>query len=310
MADHITHDPIYDTVDRDDFAAMIEVDRYGDAQRRLRQDHLGDRRPLLGPARPGATSTSRSRSTSTSRRSCRARWSSSCTAPSPTSSTRARRSASPTRTRASCSRASCTASRARCRSRPACATILRDPGAQEYAANQTREEARHVTAFARYVAARWGTPLPRRPDARRRCWTRSCARPRSTRRSSACRCWSRASRWAPSRPSTRAADDPLLRRLVQLVMTDEAFHHKFGKIWADRTMPEAHRGRARAASRTGRRAASRRCSSTWSTPSRSRRSTREFGLDWQWVRSAVLEAFTDADRRDDMKRAAPTSSAC
>ncbi len=38
--------------------------------------------------------------------------------------------------------------------------ILRDPGAQEYAANQTREEARHVTAFAAYIKARWGTPLP------------------------------------------------------------------------------------------------------------------------------------------------------
>jgi hypothetical protein len=31
--------------------------------------------------------------------------------------------------------------------------------------------------------------------------------------------------------------DPVLRRLCQLVMTDEAFHHKFGKIWADRTIP-------------------------------------------------------------------------
>ena len=38
--------------------------------------------------------------------------------------------------------------------------ILKDPGAQEYAANQTREEARHVTAFAAYIKARWGTPLP------------------------------------------------------------------------------------------------------------------------------------------------------
>ena len=36
--------------------------------------------------------------------------------------------------------------------------ILRDPGAQEYAANQTREEARHVTGFARYIQARWGRP--------------------------------------------------------------------------------------------------------------------------------------------------------
>ncbi len=32
--------------------------------------------------------------------------------------------------------------------------------------------------------------------------------------------------------------DPLAKRLFQLVMTDEAFHHKFGKIWADRTVPE------------------------------------------------------------------------
>ena len=30
MANHITHDPIYDTVDRDDFMSMIEVERYAD----------------------------------------------------------------------------------------------------------------------------------------------------------------------------------------------------------------------------------------------------------------------------------------
>ena len=28
---------------------------------------------------------------------------------------------------------------------------------------------------------------------------------------------------------------------------------------------------------------------------------REFDLDWQWVRSAVLEAFGDHDRREDMQ---------
>ena len=38
-------------------------------------------------------------------------------------------------------------------------SILRDPGAQEYAANQTREEARHVTGFSNYIGSRWGTPL-------------------------------------------------------------------------------------------------------------------------------------------------------
>jgi hypothetical protein len=31
--------------------------------------------------------------------------------------------------------------------------------------------------------------------------------------------------------------DPLMVKVCQLVMTDEAFHHKFGKIWADRTIP-------------------------------------------------------------------------
>ena len=38
--------------------------------------------------------------------------------------------------------------------------VLKDQGAQEYAANQTREEARHVTAFAKYIKARWGRPRP------------------------------------------------------------------------------------------------------------------------------------------------------
>ena len=37
--------------------------------------------------------------------------------------------------------------------------ILRDPGAQEYATNQAREEARHVLGFSRYIQSRWGSPL-------------------------------------------------------------------------------------------------------------------------------------------------------
>jgi hypothetical protein len=36
----------------------------------------------------------------------------------------------------------------------------------------------------------------------------------------------------------RTNRDPLARKLFQLVMTDEAFHHKFGKIWADKTVPQ------------------------------------------------------------------------
>src|SRR5258708_12784887 len=37
--------------------------------------------------------------------------------------------------------------------------VLWDQGAQEYAANQTREEARHVTPFAKYIYSRWGRPV-------------------------------------------------------------------------------------------------------------------------------------------------------
>src|SRR5262249_59789762 len=39
--------------------------------------------------------------------------------------------------------------------------IFLDPGAQEYAGNQVREEARHVHAFTRYLDSRFGgTPYP------------------------------------------------------------------------------------------------------------------------------------------------------
>jgi hypothetical protein len=94
-------------------------------------------------------------------------------------------------------------------------------------------------------------------------------------------------------------NDPTLRRLIQFVMTDEAAHHKFGKIWADRTIPklsdEEHEH-----------------VETWAAQcfqvllfnlvnaEQKQEIYGEFGLDWQWVRSAVLEAFTDADRRKAM----------
>ena len=33
-------------------------------------------------------------------------------------------------------------------------------------------------------------------------------------------------------------NDPVLKTLLKYTMSDEAFHHKFGKIWADRTIPK------------------------------------------------------------------------
>ena len=118
--------------------------------------------------------------------------------------------------------------------------ILLDPGAQEYAANQAREEARHVAAFGRCIAVRWGTPYPvgqllgdflsdivRTPLVYKKLIGMQMLLEGLA-----------MGAFANLHAHTR---DPLLRRLVQLVMTDEAFHHKFGKIWADRTLPKLSR---------------------------------------------------------------------
>jgi hypothetical protein len=76
-------------------------------------------------------------------------------------------------------------------------------------------------------------------------------------------------------------------------MTDEAFHHKFGKIWADRTIPllsEEERNKVE----------------DWAaevfvgllrnlgSPEQKRALYEEFGLDMTWVQGAMMEAFSDS----------------
>ncbi len=52
MADgNITKDIVYEAVAPDDFESMIELDRYEKRSTALRQDHQRDPRPFLGPAR-------------------------------------------------------------------------------------------------------------------------------------------------------------------------------------------------------------------------------------------------------------------
>ena len=115
--------------------------------------------------------------------------------------------------------------------------VLRDPGAQEYAANQTREEGRHVTAFAKYIIARWGSPLP--------CGTvlanllqEIVHAPEVYKKIIGMQMLVEGLAMGAFATIFKEWDDPLAKKLTQLVMTDEAFHHKFGKIWADRTIPK------------------------------------------------------------------------
>jgi hypothetical protein len=114
--------------------------------------------------------------------------------------------------------------------------VLKDQGAQEYAANQTREEARHVTAFARYIRARWGRPVECGP-ALKELLVDIIHSPEVYKKIIGMQMLVEGLAMGAFATIFNETNDPLAKKLTQLVMTDEAFHHKFGKIWADRTIP-------------------------------------------------------------------------
>jgi hypothetical protein len=115
--------------------------------------------------------------------------------------------------------------------------ILRDPGAQEYAANQTREEARHVTAFSAYIKARWGKPVKVGP-ALGNLLNELVSSPLVWKKLVGMQLLVEGLAMGAFATFFKETRDPLMKHLMQMVMTDEAFHHKFGKIWADRTIPK------------------------------------------------------------------------
>jgi len=114
--------------------------------------------------------------------------------------------------------------------------VLKDQGAQEYAANQTREEARHVTAFAKYIKARWGRPVEC-GAALKALLVEIIEAPEVYKKVIGMQMLVEGLAMGAFANGFKYNRDPLARKLFQLVMTDEAFHHKFGKIWADRTVP-------------------------------------------------------------------------
>jgi hypothetical protein len=86
-------------------------------------------------------------------------------------------------------------------------------------------------------------------------------------------------------------------------MTDEAFHHKFGKIWADRTIPRLS-------------AEEHNLVEDWAVqcfqtllfnlvnPEQMKRVYASVGIDWQEAMAAIQEAFGDDQRREQMKQSA------
>ena len=115
--------------------------------------------------------------------------------------------------------------------------ILKDPGAQEYAANQTREEARHVTGFTNYIKARWGTPYPVGPTLGR-LLDQVVSSDVVYKKIVGMQMLIEGLAMGAFGMAHQDTNDPLLKTLLKYTMSDEAFHHKFGKIWADRTIPK------------------------------------------------------------------------
>src|SRR5471030_94922 len=179
--------------------------------------------------------------------------------------------------------------------------VLYDQGAQEYAANQTREEARHVTAFAKYIKARWGKPVACSPVLQN-LLVEIISSPEVYKKIIGMQMLVEGLAMGAFATFYQKLNDPLGRKLMQLVMTDEAFHHKFGKIWADRTIPKldpqehiliedwaAH------------------CFQTLLfnlvAPTEQRDLYEEFGMDPDRVIAEFAEIATDENRREDMKEA-------
>jgi hypothetical protein len=179
--------------------------------------------------------------------------------------------------------------------------VLRDAGAQEYAANQCREEARHVTAFAKYIRARWGSPLPC-GEVLKGLLVEVVHAPEVYKKIVGMQMLIEGLAMGAFATIFKEWDDPLARKLTQLVMTDEAFHHKFGKIWADRTIPklspEEHAIVEDWAAH---------CFQTLLfnlvAPHQMKDIYERFGLDADKVMVAFQEVATDAERRARMKEA-------
>ncbi len=177
--------------------------------------------------------------------------------------------------------------------------VLKDQGAQEYAANQTREEARHVTAFAKYIKARWGRPVECGPTLKT-LLVDIIGSPEVYKKIIGMQMLVEGLAMGAFATFFNNINDPLGKKLMQLVMTDEAFHHKFGKIWADRTIPnltpEEHAIIEDWAAH---------CFQTLLfnlvSPSQQRDLYEEFGLDPDKVIAEMAAMITDETRRENMK---------
>ena len=176
--------------------------------------------------------------------------------------------------------------------------ILKDQGAQEYVANQTREEARHVTGFSKYIQSRWGRPLPV-GQTLGDLLAELVNAPEVYKKIVGMQILVEGLAMGAFASIYQHSNDPVLVKLMQLVMTDEAFHHKFGKIWADKTIPKLDEDEQNIIE-------------DWAAncfqillfnlvnPEQKKVIYEQFGLNWEQILHEVHEIVTDETRREAM----------
>jgi hypothetical protein len=298
MSGHINYDPIYDTLDRDAFMAMIEVDRYADRTDAFDQIISATRDHFWDPSDPAYIDYDAAPFDLNEQMLMPRSFfpELNCAVAERLDEGQRIRLANES-FRFSLSSILHGEQGALSLSN-SLVSILRDPGAQEYATNQAREEARHVHGFARYVKQRFGTPV-------------ACGKtlaslmneivlaPEVYKKLVGMQMLIEGLAMGAFATVHSRTNDPLLRRLVQLVMTDEAFHHRFGKIWADRTVPKLSEQEHVYVEDWAAR-----CFQTLLfnliNAEQKQAIYPQFGLEWTWVRGAIQEAFTDVDRRKMM----------
>ena len=166
--------------------------------------------------------------------------------------------------------------------------IFLDPGAQEYAANQVREEARHVRALSKYFGARWGAPVTV-GEGLLSLMNKLVMTGEAYQKIVGMQMMIEGLALGAFSNIYNGTNDPTLKRLVQLILADESYHHRFGRIWGSLTMPELteeQRDRIETWA-AGCFVTLFRNMSGWQNK---QAIYAQFGLDWKWVGDAVNEA--------------------
>jgi hypothetical protein len=166
---------------------------------------------------------------------------------------------------------------------------------------QAREEARHVHAFARYVSLRWGRPHAATPALTGLLDDMVRAQHVPTQVVGMQLVFEG---MAMGLLSTlhRRTPDPLLQQLTQLVMVDEALHHRVGKTWIEHDLATTE-------------PAVRNALEDWvlrcfrvlienlNHPREKAELYADFGLDPSWVAGALREAFGTRERQQQVRDA-------